>query len=445
MRLSHRARLVLTASSVAGMILALLFVSAIALYRRFEVAEEFDSLSPTARQALQAAVHGTVQTDLDAIADAEPAVSLAVLKDGRTIDRIGTVDVSGIAKTGRMRLDGTDITAISVSLGSYRVVAARPWLHREESANRFATMLTFLWFPLVGLIAGATWLASRATFKPLDDLRRQADAAREGGLHGRLRVAGQDEYGAFAASLNGFLDRLAAFIHNEEQFVADAAHELRTPLTALRGRIETTLLREREPSEYRAALGVVLAEAERLSALVEALLGSATSVSTRPVGPVAIDEVAEQAHARWIDRYDASGIMLELRTRPARAVITGSEIGAVLDNLLANALRVSPPNTTCHLEVNVKAEKVRLLVKDEGPGVPTELRERIFDRFVRGEEGRNRATGGFGIGLALCRRIVEARGGRIWVEPTDRGAQFEVELPAELPPVREERQRGRSV
>jgi two-component system OmpR family sensor kinase len=124
-------------------------------------------------------------------------------------------------------------------------------------------------------------------------------------------------------------------------------------------------------------------------------------------------------------------------------LITPSEIGSVLDNLLANALRASPPGTACRIELTADENYARLAVHDAGPGIPLDLRERIFDRFVRGEESRNRATGGFGIGLSLCRRIVEGRGGRIWVEPTEAGARFEVELPAEDPPLSPPGERGR--
>ena len=91
--------------------------------------------------------------------------------------------------------------------------------------------------------------------------------------------------------------------------------------------------------------------------------------------------------------------------------------------------RASPSGTVCRVELRLIEARVRLAVQDSGPGVPEELRERIFDRFVRGVESRNRATGGFGIGLSLCRRIAEGRGGRIWVADSPKGARFEVDLP----------------
>ena len=106
---------------------------------------------------------------------------------------------------------------------------------------------------------------------------------------------------------------------NEEQFVADAAHELRTPLTALRGRIETTLLRDRAPEEYRKALREGLVEAERLSALVEALLGSATAAASRPAPSLELETEVERAHARWLDRFEEAGIGLEVASRPVPA------------------------------------------------------------------------------------------------------------------------------
>jgi len=427
--LSYRQRLVLTASSVSGLILAVLFVIASVLYRQVEVTEEFDGLSPTVNQAMEGAVHGRVKEEVATIAAAEPSVSVAVLQRGNVLAQTGSLDVASLRRNGRTEIHGVQVTVLVDRDGPFLVIAARPWGHREEILQRFTKVLVLLWFPLVGLIAAATAIASRATFRPLDELRRQADAARAGGLHSRLQVVGQDEYAAFATSLNGFLDSIEALVKNEEQFVADAAHELRTPLTALRGRVETTLLRERNPEEYRRALGVVLEEAERLSALVEALLGSATAAYARSVPPLALDIEVERAQARWLDRYAEAEVVLESSTVPVASNVTPSEIGSVLDNLLANALRASPAASTCRIELRVDGSRARLAVQDAGTGVPEELRERIFDRFVRGEESRNRAMGGFGIGLSLCRRIVEGRGGTIRVAPSERGARFEVDLP----------------
>ena len=429
MRLTHRQRLVLTASSASGGILAVLFVAAALLYRGVEVAEEFDGLSPTVNQAMEGALRGRLDEQMATIAAAEPGVSVAVFSGGKRLAQTGGLGLVPLRESGRTRLAGVEVTALTDEERGFRVVAARPWDHREEILERFNKVLALLWFPLVGLIAGATALASRATFRPLDRLRQQADEAREGGLRGRLGVEGTDEYGEFAASLNAFLDRIEALVENEEQFVADAAHELRTPLTALRGRVETTLLRERTPEEYRGALGIVLAEGERLSALVEALLNSATAIAARPAPPLDLRAVIEAAHARWIDRFAESGVGLDVAAVPLRVGLTSGEAGSLLDNLLANALRASPSGTVCRVELRLVKDRVRLAVQDAGPGVPEELRERVFDRFVRGEESRNRATGGFGIGLSLCRRIAEGRGGRIWVADSPEGARFEVDLP----------------
>lgn len=435
MRLTHRRRLVITASSVSGLVLAALFVAASTLYRQFEMTEDRNSVRLTALQGIQAVIReprnatAAARDEVAAVCDADPIVSLAILQNRTTLAQDGPRDVSELRGAGREVVKDMDMTFTSRSQGSYTAIAALPWRRREEQVAKFSTILALLWFPLVGLIAGATALASRATFKPLDELRRQADAAREGGLQSRLQVAGTDEYGAFATSLNGFLDNLEALVKNEEQFVADAAHELRTPLTALRGRIETTLLRDRSTAEYRKALGVVLEEAERLSALVEALLGSATAAYASAVPPLDLEAEVERAQARWLDRFAEAGVGLEAKTRRVDASVTPSEIGSILDNLLANALRASPEGTACRIELRTLGDRIRLAVQDAGPGIPEEIRERIFDRFVRGEESRNRKTGGFGIGLSLCRRIAEGRGGTIGVVPSERGARFELDLP----------------
>ena len=102
----------------------------------------------------------------------------------------------------------------------------------------------------------------------------------------------------------------------------------------------------------------------------------------------------------------------------------------VLDNLLSNALRISPPDSTCRISVmKAASDRAIIAVEDEGPGLPPELGDRIFERFTRGDEGRNRMHGGFGIGLSVCRRILTSREGNIRAEPGAVGARFLIDLP----------------
>ena len=230
--------------------------------------------------------------------------------------------------------------------------------------------------------------------------------------------------------LNHFLDRIEDSVDRQQRFVEDAAHELRTPLTILRGRIETTMLSTRTSDEYKEALLQALRETERMSRLVEAMLQSALPILDA-TAPLEIEEVLEQAHARWLDRYIESGVHLELESESAQVMALEEEVGCVVDNLLTNALRASPKDTTVSIGLVHDGKQVLLTVTDEGGGVPEEKREAIFERFTRLEKSRNRSLGGFGVGLAVSKRLVEGRGGTILVTtgPTG-GARFEVRWPS---------------
>jgi signal transduction histidine kinase len=304
-----------------------------------------------------------------------------------------------------------------------------PWRPRERAIQRFTWLLVGLWLPVVTLIAVITWSSSRSTFEPLERLASQAEALSVQNLSSRLEIE-SGEYAEFARRLNRFLDRLEMSVRREERFVSDAAHELRTPLTVMRGRLETNLLRDRTEAEYKDTLQGVLVETERLSGLVEMLLQSATLVD-KAVMPLDLQEQVEKTHARWVDRFDEHNIELQLESDPCSARIRAREFEVVADNLLSNALKASPFNTTVRLKLEHDHAVCRLHVSDEGPGVPPEARAAIFERFARLDPGRNRDSGGFGIGLAVCKRIVDERGGTIFLVDSERGAHFVVEFPSE--------------
>ena len=238
----------------------------------------------------------------------------------------------------------------------------------------------------------------------------------------------EDEYALVATRLNHFLDLIQTSVLKQERFVADAAHELRTPLTVMRGKIETTLLRSRSAEDYRTALEISLSEAERLSRLVEGLLISAAA-NASPVKPLRLEDALEEAQARWVDRFEQAKIHLVVEDEPAVAEILPEECDSVLDNLIGNAFKHSPAGTTCTVRLWSDKTSAYISVSDQGPGVPPELRETVFERFTRGEASRNRQLGGFGIGLAVCKRIVESRGGHVSLQDSKIGASFLVQLP----------------
>ncbi len=446
MRISHRTRLTVASAGVCGVILAALFGLANYIFRTSELQRAHDILGPAILQTSAAADRGGVIPDLDEVVESNPQLSFGTFDTkGKLIAAEGTISLlpayqwahSMIGKpTNRDHIEWgiIDVGTARVVAGSTTtrdglIVGVLPWKERERTMEVATLALIILWFPLVSLVGGATWIASARTFSELELLSRQAELFSESDLTRRLSIGSLDEIGQFAGRLNHFLQRIEDSVLRQRRFVEDAAHELRTPLTILRGRIETTLLSERRGDEYRDALTQVLRETERMSRLVEAMLQSALPVLDATT-PLDLEPVLERSHARWLDRYIQSGVQLDMETEAILVLALEEEVDCVVDNLLTNALRASPKETTCTVRVTREGTNALLVVSDQGSGVPMDKRDAIFERFTRLEKSRNRSLGGFGVGLAVSRRLVEARGGSIKVtDSPSGGARFEVRWP----------------
>jgi signal transduction histidine kinase len=268
---------------------------------------------------------------------------------------------------------------------------------------------------------------SRTVTGPLADLEGATKAAGEGDLTARASVdAGPPEIRALAERFNEMVARLEVLIRSQQEFVADASHQLRTPLTALRLRLEN-LARDVRP-DGAAQLDGALAEASRLGGLVDGLLSLARADAVE-ASPVSVDvhNAVKSRFAAWAARAGVTDVALELDV-PAGlcAEATPGSLDQVLDNLLANAIVVSPPGGKISVR-GLRAEGlVELHVADQGPGLTAEQRARAFDRFWR--EGPSSGTG---LGLAIARQLVTADGGELELrDAAGGGLDAVVRLPA---------------
>jgi two-component system OmpR family sensor kinase len=266
-------------------------------------------------------------------------------------------------------------------------------------------------------------------------------------LHERVPDDGTDprtEVGQVGAALNRMLGHVGSALHARQEsetrvrrFVADASHELRTPLASIRGYAELTR-RGNEPvgPDTRHALGRIESEAARMTTLVEDLLLLARLDAGRPVerartdlSPLVVDAVSDARAAGPEHAW-----RLELPDDPALVLGDAARLQQVLANLLANARTHTPPGSTVTARVVRAAGGVVLLeVEDDGPGIPPELRGRVFERFARGDASRSRAAGSTGLGLAIVASVAAAHGGGVTVESEPGRTLFRVTLPAAPP------------
>jgi two-component system, OmpR family, sensor kinase len=285
------------------------------------------------------------------------------------------------------------------------------------------------------LLAG--YLLAARTASPLHRFVETAAKIDAGDLAPRLESSPGDaaELRILAEAFNHMLDRLDRAFARQRQFVSDASHELRSPLTAIRGQLEV-LARLEEPSEQevRRVETVALREIGRVERLVEDMLSLARL--DEGDGP-SLQEVSaagflrELAEARQGD-YGRVGDLAE-----GTVQLDPDLVAQVVRNLLDNANRYAGEGQVL-LSARSAGSSLVVSVDDDGPGIPPEDRERVFDRFHRRDSARDRASGGSGLGLGIARAIVVAHGGRIWVEDSPLGgARVSFSLPRFSPKMRD--------
>ncbi|CAN5895533.1 hypothetical protein BH11MYX4_BH11MYX4_67890 [soil metagenome] len=286
----------------------------------------------------------------------------------------------------------------------------------------------------IGFTVLVTWRVVRRLTRGHEAIAEAARRVAAGDLGARVALtAGDDEVVQLARDVEEMVRRLAILVEGQQRFVAHAAHELRSPLTALYGELQLALRRSRSAEEYRAAIEEALDSARRLKALAEDLLALARIGSEReaPHTPVALDEVAKNA-VTWVAR-EASRRHVDLAVAADGSMVLGHAIDLerMLRNLLDNAVRHCPEGGHVWLEAKSEGDMVHLSVADDGPGVPVEDRDRVFDPFFRAASERQRDDGS-GLGLAIVREIARVHGGDVIVEegPNGRGARFRARLPA---------------
>lgn len=421
--MTHRFRLALSAAAVSVVVLGIVFCGVIL----------------AARQAALSTRRAELVGALRALTGDQQGLELAEFEESHPDMSMVEFDAHGgiVASVGHLALPAEPTFTHSkglVSVGAHRgrtlVVVGADWHETEDGLKRLAVILGLLCFPLALIGGVVSWLVAGAVFRPMQRLTEQAAVIGRQNLAQRLETTDKAELGEFAATMNAMLDRIQASVDREERFASDAAHELRTPLAILRVRLESTLRRDRTREEYVASQRETLAELERLSRIVDSLLRTTRALAQEPTRSALADGLGRAA-ARWQDRAVERGVELRLTSTDAEVALATDEVAVVLDNLLDNALRYAPSGTAIEVAATCNSSEARISVRDHGPGVDPSVANRIFDRFVRGDDDRNRSSGGAGIGLALCRRILEARGGRLELATTaGSGAEFVCFIPA---------------
>jgi signal transduction histidine kinase len=283
-------------------------------------------------------------------------------------------------------------------------------------------------FRLAGSLAGlsvAVWLTAmalgrRLCRRALAPVTHMAEAARDmGATDMSQRLPDPQTAGELAElhhSFNGLLDRLEEAFARQQRFTGDASHQLRTPLTAMLGQLDLALRRERPPEDYRHILTEVRTQAGRLKQIVEAMLFLARADADADRGELQQIELATwlvDYQKPWCTHARAADLQVNAEPGPLCVHVQPILLGQLLDNLLENACKYSPPGTPIVLSVRRDGNEALLAVRDEGNGISAADIPHIFEPFYRTAEARRRGLAGAGLGLAVARRIAMALGGTV--------------------------------
>jgi signal transduction histidine kinase len=335
----------------------------------------------------------------------------------------------------RQRLVAVAAIAAVVSLANLGVLAQLMFVNAHD-----AILLGTLVLYSVGAGVGAALAVSRSTGAALDRLGRAADRLAEGDLDVRVgRLGGGPELEALAGALDRMAERLQSALTAERlaearrrDLITAVSHDLRTPLAGLRAAVEAIddgVVDDR-PTMRRYA-GDMRRQVETLVALVDDLFelvrldaGGILAESSR----ARLDDVIGSAVAACRAQAEEKGLVLERRVDGAGGALCSPRLVRVLQNLLQNAIRHTPPDGAVRIEARRRGPGLEIAVQDTGEGIPEEAVGRVFEPFWRGDTARS--SPGSGLGLALAKRIVEALGGDIRVESSaEPGSRFAVLLP----------------
>jgi len=297
------------------------------------------------------------------------------------------------------------------------IIVAVPVSDIEASQRILRNTLLLAYPPLVAIMALIAWRVIGSTLRPVETLR--SGAARISGSDQDERLAvpeSADEIRALALTLNDMLDRLAAARGRQRAFVADAAHELRSPLASMRTQLEVA----QHLGEGGELAPDLLADVARLSTLVEdlLLLARAGSDTRHPPSREPVDVRA--LLVTTAERYAGARVPVTVAEGPAvYADVSSDELRRVLANLVDNAVRHAGSRVI--LSVRAAGRGAMLTVADDGPGIPVEERERVFERFARLDDARDRDAGGTGLGLAIVAELLRRSGGSISLQDNPSG------------------------
>ncbi|MGP4104635.1 sensor histidine kinase [Nonomuraea sp. KM90] len=305
----------------------------------------------------------------------------------------------------------------------YSAAPAHPWYVSGRLLSGVLAGSTLL----IGVTAAGAYRIVGRSLKPVDSIRAQLCKITSTDLGHRVPVpAPRDEIHDLACTVNQTLNLLQAALQRERRFTSDASHDLRSPITALRTQMEEALLHP-DDADWPATTAAMLNSLHRLQAIVTDLL-TLCRLEAGASGPAAPVDLKELVACELDHRHPhPSKVNIDSDLQPALVHGDRLQLVRLLTNLVDNAERHAASTVT--ISLSTEGERAVLAVCDDGPGVPADQRERIFERFARLADARAKDADGTGLGLPIARQIAEQHGGTLTVEGAGQGARFIARIP----------------
>ncbi|WP_212004184.1 cell wall metabolism sensor histidine kinase WalK [Chitinophaga sp. HK235] len=286
------------------------------------------------------------------------------------------------------------------------------------------------------ILVGVGYFFARKMVQPIDRLVQQVDSINANNMQdAQVAVKGKDEIATLGANFNTMLQRLSDSFDLQKSFVSNASHELRTPLAAIISQLQVTLSKERTKEEYQSVLASVLEDAENLSDLSNGLLQLAQSELNQEqfvFANVRIDELLmDMANLIRLKQKAQNKVDIQFIKVPENELLVtcfGNEslLKVLFLNLVDNACKFSPDNSA-HVCIDFFTQYITVQIKNQGPLITADEINKIFEPFYRGENAHQ--TRGHGLGLSICKKIVQIHNGHITVTSNEEGNTFTVILP----------------
>jgi signal transduction histidine kinase len=347
----------------------------------------------------------------------------------RTADALaGESHVFDDLPSGGVRLYAAPLTHGGRRVGT--VVAAQSLSAYDRTTDLALVGSLALGVILLAAVGVLTWVTVGRALDPVRQMTQSAAKWSEHDLGQRFGATPRpDELGELARTFDALLDRVAASLRHEQRLSAELSHELRTPLARIVAEVELLQRRERSAEDRSDAYALIAKAAEQMSDILETLMAAARAEAQIGVGRSEVGAILARVADTWQPSLAARDLELEVRPlqAPATAGVDAEVVERIVAPLLDNAGRYARSRVT--LSAHAANGRVLLTVADDGPGVPTDQREAIFEPGAGGRH--TNGHGGAGLGLPLARRLAKAIGGDVTLaEASERGAEFRVELPS---------------